>query len=78
MIEGIKKAKIIESYPEYYKGACILVLQKDKNNNPIHVVWRIPKGKESPAVLVTAYRPDINLWDKTFTKRRKDEGKRKD
>jgi len=37
---------------------------------PIHVVWGIPKGASSPAVIVTAYRPDKNMWTDNFTRRR--------
>ncbi|ADJ29702.1 hypothetical protein [Nitrosococcus watsonii] len=36
----------------------------------IYVVWRIPRGYDKPVVLVTAYRPDPERWNKAFTKRR--------
>ena len=39
-----------------------------------HVVWGVPTGFTSPAVVVTAYRPNPDRWDRTFTMRRsKDE-----
>ena len=69
VISGIEKAKIIEEYPEYPKGPCLLLLQKDSYGKPIHAVWGIPKNQEKPAVLITAYKPDPLRWDKSFTRR---------
>ncbi len=71
IVRGIESAILIEDYPDFPKGASVLVLQTDKNDNPIHVVWGIPKGHDSPAVLVTAYRPDPDRWNETFTERRR-------
>ena len=36
----------------------------------IHVVWGIPRGQTSPAVLITAYRPDPARWTEDFLRRR--------
>jgi len=69
-VAGIADAIIIEDYPAFYKGPAVLVLQQDRDDNPIHVVWGIPKGKSSPAVLVTAYRPDPKRWSGAFTRRK--------
>lgn len=69
LLDGIHKAQIVEEYPDYPKGSCILLLQKDKHGNPVHVLWGIPKGHDKPVVLVTAYRPDPKLWDHTFLHR---------
>jgi alkyl hydroperoxide reductase subunit AhpF len=70
VVAGVSEAIVIEDYPSYSKGPCVLLLQKDTNGNPVHVVWGIPRGLEFPAVIVTAYRPDPSLWSEDFTRRK--------
>ncbi|MBI2993012.1 MAG: DUF4258 domain-containing protein [Gammaproteobacteria bacterium] len=70
-VRGIHGAVEVEEYPASGRGPAVLVLEYDRDGQPIHVVWGIPKGHQAPAVLITAYRPDPAQWDDGFRRRRK-------
>lgn len=70
-VTGVATAVIVEEYLDSRKEPSVLVLQRDRGGRPIHVMWGIPKVAGTPAVLVTAYRPDAELWSKDFTMRKK-------
>lgn len=71
MVSGLPDAVAVEDYPDASKGPSVLVLQRDAEGRPVHVVWGLPAGHESPAVLVTAYRPDPARWTTDFLVRKR-------
>ena len=44
VLAGVFEGIVVEDYPSYGKGPCVLVLQKDLNQQPIHVVLGNSEG----------------------------------
>ena len=70
LVAGVVDAVVVEEYPNFPKGSCVLLLQRDHRGQPVHTVWGISKGYDRPIVLITAYRPDPKRWHEDFLKRR--------
>ena len=71
VVDGSHGGIVLEEYPDYSKGPCVLTMLKDRDGHPIHAVWGIPRGSTSLAVLVTAYGPDPERWTDGFRRRKK-------
>ena len=71
VVSGLSGAELLENYLDFPKGSCVLVLEQDRNGQPIHAVWGIPKAATSPAVLITAYRPVPERWANDFRSRKR-------
>lgn len=69
VVGGVADAVAIEDYPDFHKGPSVLVLERERSGSPLHVLWGIARGTATPAVLVTAYRPDPRQWTEDFMRR---------
>jgi Domain of unknown function (DUF4258) len=70
VIDGLGNAVIVEDYPTYAKGPCVLCLHTDSRGEPVHVLWGIANGTSDVATIVTAYRPAPERWTGDFKTRR--------
>jgi hypothetical protein len=70
MIDGLDTVVIVEDYPNYAKGPCVLCLHNDSRGQPVHVLWGIANGMSDFATIITAYRPSSERWLGDFITRR--------
>lgn len=70
LVLSLPDASVVEDYPDAWKGPSVLVRQRVQNVRAVHVIWALERGKQGPAVLVTAYWPDVALWSADFLRRR--------
>jgi hypothetical protein len=69
-LAGVGDAILVEDYPTSRMEPSVLVLQRDSDGRPVHVMWGVPKATGTPAILVTAYRPAPERWSADFMKRK--------
>ncbi|MGH6919528.1 MAG: DUF4258 domain-containing protein [Geminicoccaceae bacterium] len=65
VVPGLEGAVVVEDYRHGPRGRSVLVLLRGADGGPVHVVWVIAAGNSTPAVMVTAYRPDPSRWSAT-------------
>ncbi len=70
LVASIGNAEVLEDYPTYHSGPCVLVLQWAADGAPLHAVWGIEKGTSEAAVLITTYRTDPANWSADFRTRK--------
>ena len=68
VVTAIKNGEIIKQYIDDKPLPSCLILGKDKNNKPIHLL--ISKDEEF-IYLITAYYPNETIWNNDFNDRRK-------
>jgi hypothetical protein len=71
VMSGLADAIVVEDYPDYVKGPCVLCLQRDDLGAPVHVLWGLAAHSPDIATLITAYRPDPGRWMEDWITRRK-------
>ncbi len=70
LLDGLPNAVVVEEYPDYHKGPCVLVLQTTNDGSVVHALWGLAKNAPDIATLITAYRPDPDRWSKDFLRRK--------
>jgi len=70
ILASASSAILVENYASAWKGPSVLALHR-AGGRALHVVWGFARETTSPAVLVTAYRPDPDRWTADFLRRRR-------
>ena len=76
LVEGVKTAELVEDYPTYPKGPCVLLLQRTEDGRSVHAVWGLPAGPyESSSVdyCVLTRSREMGVWIQEEAKMNKKE-----
>ena len=68
VLQALSNGRIIEDYPSDYPFPSCLVFGCTVQNRKLHIVCSIVN--DDTLTIITAYEPDLNKWNETFTKRR--------
>ena len=68
VLQALSNGRIIEDYPSDYPFPSCLVFGCTVQNRKLHIVCSIVN--DDILTIITAYEPDFNKWNETFTKRR--------
>lgn len=72
-VDGLGAAVVVEDYPitlTIRRGHAYWFWRRIEMAARFTWSWGISAGRDSPAVLITGYRPDPKKWDKTWQRRR--------
>ena len=71
LFASLDLAVVVEDYPDTGRGPSVLALHRLPGGEIVHGVWGLPAGRLAPAVIVTAYRPDLARWLPDWRTRRR-------
>ena len=67
VLSVLKRASVIENYPDHQRGPCCLAYGQGVNGNDIHVVCTTSLEL---AIIITVYEPRPPKWTSPFTRRK--------
>ena len=70
VVGGVTFAVVVEDHPGYAKGPCMLCLQRDRTDRPLHILWGLAAQNLDVATVITGYRPDPDGWSDDFLARK--------
>jgi len=69
VVDVLRRATVIENYPDHRRGPCCLVCGEDHSGRHLHVVCTTALDL---AVIITVYEPTLPKWETPFRRGRKE------